>query len=447
MNHRSRLLAVCVALALPLLFATGCRAVPTPPHPSPAPTHAAAPPSRPSPAIGAAAAAATASALPLSPQARAQALAKRIIIVDGHIDLPYRLRKSRRPDGSISEDVTRRTPVGDFDWVRATQGGLDAPFMSIYVPAHHQHTGDAKQVADQLIDMVESLVLQAPDKFALARSAEDVRRNFAAGKVSLPMGIENGAALAGDKRNVAYFYNRGVRYLTLTHSKDNRICDSSYDTAHTHQGLSAFGREVVHEMNRVGMMIDVSHISDASFHQVMALSEAPVIASHSSCRHFTPGFERNMSDAMIEKLAAKGGVIMINFGSTFLDHQVRMDHKRVNAARDVFMKRHGLPKKHARVVAFKKKQLAALAHPFSDVARVVDHIDHVVALVGIDHVGLGSDFDGVGDSLPRGLKDPSELPNLLRELLARGYSEADIEKIASANVLRVWQQVQAQAAR
>lgn len=334
--------------------------------------------------------------------ARADRLAHQLIIVDGHVDVPWRLSKSRDEAGNLVEDVADRTETGDFDFVRARAGGLDAPFMSIFVPAKHEKDG-AKRVADDLIDMVEAIVARAPEKYALARTPDDVRDNFRAGKVSLPMGMENGAPIEGDLANVAYFADRGIRYITLAHSKDNHIADSSYDRRRTNRGLSAFGKRVVAEMNRVGIMIDISHLSDDAAEQAMELSSAPVIASHSSCRHFTPGWQRNMPDALIRKLAAKGGVIQINFGSMFISGKRGPSQ--------------------------------------TTVEQVADHIDHVVALVGIEHVGLGSDFDGVGDSLPEGLEDVSKYPNLLRVLLERGYTEEQLEKIASGNVLRVWQAV------
>jgi len=385
---------------------------------------------------------------PVDHRARAQLLAKRFIIVDGHIDVPYRLWNSRDDAGNVTEDVTERTAKGDFDHPRAVSGGLDAPFMSIYVPAKHQQDGGAKALADSLIDMVEGFAKRAPDKFAMAHSPAAVRANFAAGKVSLPLGIENGAAIEKKLENLEHFYERGVRYMTLTHSKDNAICDSSYDDSRTHKGLSPFGREVVAEMNRLGIMIDVSHISDDAFQQVMALSKVPTIASHSSCRHFTPEWERNMGDDMIRTLAQRGGVIMINYGSSFLKESVRKERGKVWDAVKAYATEHNLALGDAKVKAFREEFTKTLPPmPFADVTDVADHIDHVRKLVGIDHVGLGSDFDGVGDSLPTGLKDASQIPNLIRVLLARGYSEQDIEKICSGNVLRVWQTVEAHAAK
>lgn len=376
----------------------------------------------------------------LEQQARAEALAHELVIVDGHIDVPWRLQEAARA-GQPVDDVTRATAGGDFDLPRARAGGLDAPFMSIYVSPDFEGKG-AKAVADELIDLVEGIVARAPEGFALARSPAEVRANVAAGKISLPLGMENGAPIEGDLANVAYFHGRGIRYITLTHGKDNHIADSSYDPRHTHGGLSAFGEQVVAEMNRVGIMIDVSHASDEAFDDVLRLSAVPVIASHSSCRHFTPGWERNMSDAMIERLAAGGGVIQVNFGSDFLDGELRDWRRAHAAARDAHIKAAGLRP------GSQEAEVAARAYdrehprPRATVEQVADHIEHVIALVGVDHVGLGSDFDGVGDSLPEGLRDVSQYPNLLRVLLQRGHDRAALEKIAGENVLRVWQAVE-----
>jgi len=375
-------------------------------------------------------------------QALAEKLAHRFIITDGHVDLPYRLRVQNFRLTKELIGIPIETKDGDFDYVRAKKGGLDAPFMSIYIPSSYQVTGGAKVFADSLIDMVRSIATAHPDKFAIAVSPKEVKRNFKKGIISLPMGMENGAPIEEDLANVAYFHKRGIRYITLTHATDNKICDSSYDTTRTWNGLSPFGREVVREMNNTGIMVDISHVSDSTFYQVMALSKAPCIASHSSCRKFTPGFERNMNDDMIRALGRNGGVIQINFGSSFLDSKIQeRDAELRNKLSDILDEK-GLkytdPAAKEVVEAFQK------AHPtlYSDVQMVANHIDHVVALAGIDHVGLGSDFDGVGDSLPTGLKDVSQYPNLICELLKRGYSEEDIAKICYKNVFRVWKQVE-----
>lgn len=365
-------------------------------------------------------------------KARANELAQKFIITDGHIDLPWRLHKNGY------EDISVRTPGGDFDYVRAKQGGLDAPFMSIYVPATYQVTGGAKEMALELINSVKRITTDHPDKFEMAYSISDVERIFNEGKIALPMGMENGAPIEGDLDNIQFFFDEGIRYITLTHSEDNDICDSSYNLGErTHKGLSDFGKEVVLEMNRVGIMVDISHVSDDAFYQIMDVTQVPAIASHSSARHFTPGFERNMSDDMIKRLAKNGGVIQINFGSSFVTQESQDKRKKNSEAVSAFAKENNLESDDSRVKEFAKK--VAIDNPvFCDVTDVADHFDHVVKLVGIDHVAFGSDYDGVGDTLPYGLKDASTFPNLIYHLLKRGYSEEDIEKICYKNIWRVW---------
>lgn len=363
---------------------------------------------------------------------KANQLAQKFIITDGHIDTPWRMHKGGY------EDLSVRTKGGDFDYIRAKKGGLDVPFMSIYVPATYQVTGGAKDKALELIGYVERITSDHPDKFEIAYNLSDAERIFEEGKVALPMGMENGAPLEGDLSNVEFFHKKGISYITLTHSEDNDICDSSYNLGErTHNGLSEYGAKVIREMNRVGIMVDISHVSDEAFYQAMDVTQVPAIASHSSARHFTPGFERNMSDDMIVRLAENGGVIQINFGSSFVTQDSR--EKRANNADSVtnYAKQNGLESNDPRVIEFAKK--IALENPvFCDVTDVADHFDHVVKLVGIDHVAFGSDYDGVGDTLPYGLKDAASFPNLIYHLLKRGYSEEDIEKICYKNIWRVW---------
>ncbi len=367
-------------------------------------------------------------------QQQANELAQKVIIVDGHIDVPYQLK-----DEWV--DISKAAPGLDFDYPRAKEGGLDAPFMSIYIPVEYQETGGAKAAADSLIDMMEGVANDNPDKFAIATSPDEIQANFEKGLISLPLGIENGAPVGEDLSNVQHFYDRGVRYITLAHAKDNRLSDSSYDTtADTHNGLSDYGEEVVKEMNRLGMMVDVSHITDSAFYDVMDVTEAPVVATHSSCRHFTPEFERNMSDDLIKRLGENGGVIMINFGSTFLDSASQNSQDQVRQEIAQRIKEKELDPDSEEAEQFRSEYFQE-NFKFSTVEKVADHIDHVVDLAGIDHVGLGSDYDGVGPTLPTGLKDVSTYPNLFAELLERGYTEDEIEKIASGNVFRVWNKV------
>jgi membrane dipeptidase len=373
----------------------------------------------------------------------ADELAHKYIITDGHVDLPYRLRMKNFRLEREYMGIPVSTTDGDFDYERARKGGLDAPFMSVYIPSEYQHQPDnGKALADSLINMIKTIASEIPDKFALANSPAEVDENFRQGKISLPMGMENGAPIGNDLANLQYFYERGIRYITLTHGKDNQICDSSYDTTRTWNGLSPFGEQVVKEMNRIGIMVDISHVSDSTFYDVVKLTKVPVIASHSSCRAFTPGFQRNMNDDMIKKLGENGGVIQINFGSSFLDSAVRAGNEINRKKLRVLLDEKGLTAEDSLAKPIIEQFRKDNPSLYADVEIVADHIDHVVKLAGIDHVGIGSDFDGVGDSLPTGLKDVSQYPNLIYALLKRGYSEEDIAKICYKNVWRVWNAVE-----
>jgi len=370
----------------------------------------------------------------------ANTIAKTSIIVDTHVDVPYRI-------SAVAADISESTESGDFDYPRAISGGLNAPFMSIYTPANLEAAGRSREVADQLIDLVEGFVEHSPEKFAIARSVADVREQFAAGIMSLPLGMENGSPIEGDLANLQYFYDRGIRYITPTHSLSNHISDSSYDENRQWNGLSEFGDEVIREMNRLGIMVDVSHVSDDAFWQIIDISVVPVIASHSSARHFTPDFERNMNDEMIVALAENGGVIQINFGSIFVTkkaHEYSMARTEAGKIFAADNPNFSTIDMYRKFPAIYEEEFGPL--PFASVDDVLDHIDHVVELTSIDNVGIGSDFDGVGDSLPIGLKDVAAYPNLIDGLLGRGYSEADIKKILGENLLRVWQAVEDYAA-
>ena len=372
-------------------------------------------------------------------QARADSLTKASILVDGHIALPSRLNV-------YSEALADSTFGGDFDYPRARAGGLDAPFMSIYIPTELQETPDAAtERANTLIDLVERITAEAPDKFTIATSPEEVRKIAKTDAVAFPLGMENGAGLGGEFENLQHFYDRGIRYITLTHGEHNRLGDSSYDDSPPRwNGLSPFGEKVVAEMNRLGIMVDVSHVTDSTAVEVFAQTKAPVIASHSSCRHFTPGWERNASDEIIQGIADTGGLIMITFGSTFLREEYQDESDPVRERMEAHIDSMGWAEHSREAVAYEQKMRKS--HPVGTVQDVADHIDHAVDLVGVNHVGLGSDFDGVF-ALPKGLQDASGYPNLVAELLRRDYTEEEIAKILGENVLRVWEEVDATAER
>ena len=369
---------------------------------------------------------------------QASQITHKYLLTDSHIDVPYRLHS-----GWV--DVTTTALDGQFDYPRAMQGGLNLPFMSIYTPAEMEKDGGSFELANQLIDSVEAIAGRAPDKFMLVYSVADAKKAMHSGRIGLAMGMENGSPIDHKIENVRFFADRGIRYITLTHGLSNQISDSSYDESRAWGGLSPFGKEVVAEMNRVGIMVDVSHVSDDAFWQTLEVTRVPVIASHSSARHYTPDFERNLTDEMIVALAKNGGVIQINWGSGFLTAEANSYSTKMWAARTAWLKENGFDEDGEEAKQYGKDYRANQSYPFATMTQVVDHFDHVIKLAGVDHVGIGSDFDGVGDSLPIGLKDVSQYPNLVAEFLRRGYSESDIAKILGGNLLRVWGEVEAYA--
>jgi membrane dipeptidase len=361
-------------------------------------------------------------------------------VVDTHIDIPSRLLAGWEP---VGESV----PKFDFDYERAKRGGLSVAFMSIFTAAALEDSGKSREVADNEIALVRKMIATWPERFEFVGSVRQIRERLSTGKVLLAMGMENGSPLDDDISLVKRYYDLGVRYITLAHAKWNHLADGSYDTTRHWNGLSPFGREVVREMNRVGMMVDISHLTDSAAFQVLRISRAPVIASHSSCRFFTPGFERNISDTLIRAVAAKGGVVQMCFGVDFINDSVQ----HVNAVHfdsiDAYVKSAGWnpegPQAESYAAEYWKMHPPALA----TVAEVADHVDHIVALVGIDHVGIGSDFDGVSELLPAALKDVAGYPNLFAELRRRGYTASDLRKIGSENLLRVWEAVEQASTR
>jgi membrane dipeptidase len=369
---------------------------------------------------------------------QARSLAETLLIVDTHVDAPFRMIRT-------GEDLTQETGVRDFDYPRAQRGGLDAPFMAIYIPADVDDAGQGLAMAHEQIDLVEAMIAKAQDDSALATCVADVRALHAAGIMALPMGLENGGPLAQTDSALDELDERGIRYVTLSHSRANALSDSSYDIRERWGGLSDFGREMVHELSRRGIMVDVSHISDKAFWDVLDEAPVPVIASHSSARHFTPGWQRNMSDEMIRAIAAEGGVVQISWGSIFLTREPHQWASRRDAAIEAEIEAGSFARRSEEAAEFRAQWIADNPYPFATLDDVLDHYDHIVNLVGVEYVGIGSDYDGVGDTLPVGLKDVSTYPNLIAGLLERGYDEAEIRLILGENLMRVWSAVEAYA--
>lgn len=367
-------------------------------------------------------------------------LAKKNLIVDTHIDLP---------DWLYDEwfDVSVKSNYGEFDFERATDGGLNVAFMSIYTSPSLEAQGKSKLKADSLINIVEEIEKQWHNKFKIVRSVSEIESYRNENKILLAMGMENGSPIEGNLDNLRAYYNKGIRYITLAHYKSNHICDSANDPERKWNGLSPFGEEVVKEMNRLGIMIDVSHISDSTFYDVIKLSKAPVIASHSCCRFFTPGFERNISDEMITELAKNGGVIQIAFAGFFLREDINKKYLQGEEEIKEHLKNFNISPGTDSAWQYESQYWKENPVGKATVEDVANHIDHIVKLVGVDYVGIGSDFNGVGDHLPVGLEDASKYPNLIYELLKRGYSENDIRKIFGENLIRVWKKVEEVAAK
>ena len=349
------------------------------------------------------------------------------MLFDGHNDLPWRLRE----DGDVkfeTLDLSKRLPTGQTDIPRMREGGLKAQFWSVYIP--NEQPNPARSVTEQ-IDIVHRMIERYPDDLELALNAEDVTRIVKAGKVASLIGIEGGVAIENDLAQLRAFHRLGARYMTLTHNSTLDWADAATDTP-KHGGLTPFGERVVREMNRLGMLVDISHVSPGTMDDVLRVSEAPVIASHSSAFAIAP-HPRNVPDDILKRLPKNGGVVMVNFFSGFIVPEYA---KQMNAARKELRAKY--PDTKAFNAAY-QEWFKADKFPRGTISTVVDHIDHIVKVAGIDHVGIGSDFDGI-TAWPVGLEDVASYPRLTEELLKRGYSEGDVHKILGGNVLRAFRE-------
>ncbi len=364
---------------------------------------------------------------------------QKAIAIDMHVDTAQRLLDEH-------VDIEQQLSDGHFDAVRAKAGGLDAQFFSIWVEPQLFGGGGAKCVkrADDQIAAVRALAEQHPETWVLATSAADIRRAVSEGKIAALMGLEGGYAIDERLENVKRYYDLGVRYMSPAWSVSTSWAGSSGDDVGATRGLNQFGRDVVREMNRLGMMIDVSHVSDPTFWDIVQTSTAPVVATHSACRAIAD-VPRNLTDDMIRALAKTGGVVNVIFYPEHLEPGWSQKKKQVDAeiaamVQDASAAERGdaVHKKLARDRVRQREYVLRL--PPVKVARIVDHIDHIVKLVGVDHVGIGSDFDGV-QITTADLATVADLPNLTKELLRRGYNESDVSKILGGNMLRVMEQL------
>ena len=368
---------------------------------------------------------------------RAATVHAEALVWDGHNDLPWRIRRATSLEIPPME-LERRLEEGHTDLVRLAESGIDAQFWSVYVPADQEHP--TATILEE-IDVVKRLAERYPDHLRMAYSSDDVVHAAATGRTASLLGAEGGHAIGNSLPVLRELYRAGVRYMTLTHSGTLAWADAAGDTA-VHGGLTDFGREVVREMNRLGMVVDLSHVTGDVMRDALETSRAPVIFSHSSARALAD-HPRNVPDDVLREVARNGGLVMV----TFVSHYLTEEGARIDLRGDSLqaaLEAEGLPEDSvdSRMDAFRE------AHPIprGDVGTVADHIDHIVEVAGVEHVGVGSDWDGTS-VLPRGLGDVSGLPNLTRELLRRGYSEVEVEKILGGNMLRVLRGVEGTAAR
>ena len=384
-------------------------------------------------------------------RARAERLHREAIVVDTHNDVTTPMIDDGFDLGMRGDDPNGKIKT-HTDLRRMKAGGLDAEFFAIYVdklfvnkkPAEG---GGAARRAMDMISLVKEQTERHREVLEPATTVADIRRIARKGKIAALMGIEGGHAIEDSLHVLRMFHDLGVRYMTLTHTNTNDWADSEADlnnpNVRHHNGLTGFGREVVREMNRLGMMVDVSHVSDKTFYDVIETSRAPVIASHSSCRKLAD-HTRNMTDDMLRALAKNGGVIMINFYDGFVDGKKAALAMQARSKQEELNQQY--PNDLKRAEAEMQKWREANPMPKTPLSVLIDHFVHVINVAGIDHVGIGSDFDGV-PGLPEGMEDISKLPNITLELLKRGYSDADVKKILGENLLRVMTQVERAARR
>lgn len=360
----------------------------------------------------------------------AELLHRSALVIDGHNDLPWQLRK-RGLESFESLDIATPQPELHTDIPRMRAGGLGGQFFVAYVPCEEARSGDPVRYTLEQIDLIHRLTRRHAAHLEAAVTVADVHRIRAAGRIACLIGIENGQAIGGSLGALRMFARLGAVYMTLTHADTTDWCDAATDAAR-HGGLSPFGEQVVLEMNRLGMLVDIAHVSPDAMRHALRVSRAPILSTHSGAYAVAP-HPRNVPDDVLRGLRDKGGLCMVNFASSFLTPEaVRVTEKVFDVDRDLRVR-------YPDTDDFERAWNAWRAeHPFprGDVGGLIDHIDHIVQVAGVDHVGLGSDFDGIA-VVPEGLEDVSAFPNITRELVARGYDEQAIRKILGGNLMRV----------
>jgi membrane dipeptidase len=361
-------------------------------------------------------------------------------LIDGHNDLPWAIRESEKAPRDVAAYDLRARTTGHTDLSRLAQGQVGAQFWSIYIPGEIKDSGYAKVQLEEF-DIARRVIARYPDRLALALTANDIERSFKRGRVASLLGMEGGHAIENSLGALRSYYDLGARYMTLTHNVTLDWADAALDSVR-HNGLTEFGCEVVREMNRLGMLVDLSHVSPATMSDALDVTESPVIFSHSAARALTD-HARNVPDSILARLPKNGGVVMVTFVPAFVSPEV--------AVWEAEAKEQGNAIKEAVADTVEQKRRfeewkAMHARPAATLKQVADHIEHVRKIAGSDHVGIGSDFDGI-DTVPEGLEDVSKFPDLFAELIRRGWSDADLKKLAGQNLLRAMRAAEATAAR
>jgi membrane dipeptidase len=371
---------------------------------------------------------------------RVRGLLRRVPLIDGHNDLAWRIRTEGKPPTDVAAYDLRKPTPGHTDLDRLARGQVGAQFWSVYLPGDLKDSGFARVQLEQL-DIARRVIARYPDCLALALSADDIEREFERGRVASLIGMEGGHSIENSLGVLRACYALGARYLTLTHNVTTDWADAALDSAR-HGGLTPFGREVVREMNRLGMLVDLSHVSPATMSAALDVSEAPVLFSHSNARALVD-HPRNVPDAILTRVRANGGMVMVTFVPAFVSAEVAAFEARRDAEDKRLAGSVGDADERRRAL---EAWDGANPRPRATLSQVADHVEHVRDVAGVDHVGIGSDFDGI-DTVPVGLEDVSKFPDLLAELARRGWSDAELAQLAGRNFLRVFREVEAVAAR
>ncbi len=370
----------------------------------------------------------------------ARELLKHAILIDGHNDLPWAVRSYAAAPGDIVAYDLRVQAPGQTDLPRLKQGGVGAQFWSVYIPG--EGPGNFARTQLEQIDLARRIIERYPETLRLARSVQEIRAAHAAGRIASLLGMEGGQGIENSLGALRAYYDLGVRYMTLTHNTHTDWADSAAESPPRHHGLTPFGEDVVHEMNRLGMLVDLSHTSVETMQDALRVSRAPVIFSHAAAKALCD-VPRNVPDDVLRELARNGGVMMVTFVSGFIDPEVA---RVTGPAIAEFNRRARTTTTEAERTALYKEVILSLKLPVTTVSRVADHVEHVRDVAGIEHVGLGGDFDG-SSFLIEGLTDVSMYPNLFAELVRRGWSDHDLELLAGENLLRAFTQAERIAAQ